>query len=440
MSNINGEKVDALKKLLKDIHSGADPRELRVKFKDLLTKVSPFEIPLIEQQLVREGIPVSDILGLCDLHVELFREALMSRELRDVPRGHPIDLLLRENNWILKQAEALGIYGQAIVNSDSIEKAEQYIKVISSILVELKKKIILHYRKIQMLIFPYLERMGITAVPRVLWGREDRVKVKIRELITELQKHREKPTLEGIREIGNRILELSREVSELVFRENKILYPAVHTLLPEGVWRVISEIGDKMGYIVDVGERDWKTNAEPIYPYEFELTITPELIEKLPEEFRSVALATLQVDSYRLKREGDLELETGFLTLQELEGIFRALPLEITFADTNDRIRFYSESDIAGGFIRTKTILGRRMPFCHPPRLENYVMLNVNALKKGDFPYREFWTKQGDRIIRVIISPVKDREGKLLGVIEVVEDLTHVIEKPDEIKKKIMVL
>uniref|UniRef100_A0A7J3KFX8 Histidine kinase n=1 Tax=Staphylothermus marinus TaxID=2280 RepID=A0A7J3KFX8_STAMA len=125
----------------------------------------------------------------------------------------------------------------------------------------------------------------------------------------------------------------------------------------------------------------------------------------------------------------------------EIDGLFRALPIEITYADLNDRVRFYTESDLMKkGFVRTKTILGRRLAYCHSPRLENYVMLNVNALKRGEFNYREFWTRLGDRIIRVIIAPVKDRNNSLLGVVEIVEDLTEVVENPAEIKKRIMVL
>lgn len=67
------DKVEVVKALLKELHRGASVEELKRKFRDVLASITPFEIPLIEQQLVREGIPISDILKLCDLHVELFR-------------------------------------------------------------------------------------------------------------------------------------------------------------------------------------------------------------------------------------------------------------------------------------------------------------------------------------------------------------------------------
>jgi len=83
------DKIRVLKDILKAIHSGASPNELKSRFREILASVSPLEILLVEQELVREGVPVNEILKLCDLHVELYREYLASRELLGVPRGHP---------------------------------------------------------------------------------------------------------------------------------------------------------------------------------------------------------------------------------------------------------------------------------------------------------------------------------------------------------------
>ena len=440
MSNINESKKEILKDVLRAIHSGISPSELKAKFRDVLANVSPIEIPLIEQELVKEGISVNDILKLCDLHVELFREYLASRELQGVPKGHPVDLLMRENEWILKQAEALGVYAQALLNSSSLDELKQYMRSIQLILRELRK-IRVHYRKVQMLIFPYLERRGIIAVPRVLWSREDRVITKLRQVALDLEKQGDNVDRNLVQQIVPRLMEVSSEIAELVFRENKILYPAVYALFSEGEWVAIAEIADEIGYIVEPGEKEWKPSSKPVYPYELEVTVTREQLDKLPPEFRNaIEQRGIQPESYQIRREGDIELETGYLTPVEIEGIFRSLPLELTYADTSDHVRFFSESEITGGFVRTKTILGRRIPFCHPPRLENYVMVNVEAIKKGQFKYREFWTRMGDRIIRVLIAPVKSRDGKLLGVLEIVEDLTEVVNNPEEIKRKIVVL
>ncbi|MEM4427636.1 MAG: PAS domain-containing protein, partial [Zestosphaera sp.] len=96
-------------------------------------------------------------------------------------------------------------------------------------------------------------------------------------------------------------------------------------------------------------------------------------------------------------------------------------------------------SKLSRGFVRTKTILGRRLLYCHPPRLEGMVRVNVERLKKGE-EYREYWTKQGDRIIRVLVVAVRSESGEYLGTLEIVEDLTEVVKNPDEVMKKLVVL
>ncbi|MEM3998904.1 MAG: histidine kinase, partial [Ignisphaera sp.] len=60
--------------------------------------------------------------------------------------------------------------------------------------------------------------------------------------------------------------------------------------------------------------------------------------------------------------------------------------------------------------------------------------------KAGKAEYREFWTRQGDRILRVLIVAVKNDRGEYLGTLEIVEDFTDVINNVEEIKKKIVVL
>ncbi|MEM2425175.1 MAG: PAS domain-containing protein, partial [Candidatus Bathyarchaeia archaeon] len=88
------------------------------------------------------------------------------------------------------------------------------------------------------------------------------------------------------------------------------------------------------------------------------------------------------------KSEGDLEFDTGFLSKDEVEAIFRHLPIELTYANANDRVVFFSKSVLRRGFARTKTIIGRRFGYCHPPRLENFIRNAVNELKSGKADFR----------------------------------------------------
>ncbi|MEM4913355.1 MAG: DUF438 domain-containing protein, partial [Desulfurococcaceae archaeon] len=258
------DKLEIIKNILKEVHKGARVVDLKEKYREVLAEISPLDIVLVEQMLVREGVSVEEILHLCDLHVELFREALQSRELLGLEKGHPLELLMRENEWILRRAELLGLYTEIAGTAASDEGILEVYGEVVKLLLDLKK-IRLHYRKIQMLIFPYLERMGVIPIPRVMWGREDSVIVKLRSLIQETEKALSERNTAKLRELTNSLRDLSKEIVDLVFRENKILYPAVHALLPEGAWTVVSEIADEIGYIVEKGETSWKPRAPPVY-------------------------------------------------------------------------------------------------------------------------------------------------------------------------------
>ncbi|MCC6055345.1 MAG: DUF438 domain-containing protein, partial [Desulfurococcaceae archaeon] len=123
-------KVELVKELLKAVHRGESVDELRKRYSGVLSQISPIEIPLIEQQLVKEGISIDDILKLCDLHVELFREFLKSRELNGVPKGHPVDLFMKENEWVLKQAEALALYASALASAAGEGSRKGYFEAV----------------------------------------------------------------------------------------------------------------------------------------------------------------------------------------------------------------------------------------------------------------------------------------------------------------------
>ncbi|MEM3894588.1 DUF438 domain-containing protein, partial [Thermofilum sp.] len=323
----NLEKIEALKRIIKLLHEGKSVQELKEQYSDLLRQVSPIEIPFLEQQLVREGlVTVNDILKLCDLHVELFRESLETRTLQGVPSGHPLDLLMKENDWIAKRAEILGMYASSLLAADQA-RAPGLLENINRILGDLKK-LRLHYRKLQMIVFPYLERRGIIAVPRVLWGREDQAIRKLRELSTEIDSKLKSKEALDYKNVAGRLLELSREIQDLAFREAKILFPALWALLGEGEWVAIHEIAGEFGYIVNADIHAWKPNVEPVLPYQIKPVITDEQLARVPEEFRQVVAEKLVPDDYQVNRDGDLNLSTGFLDKVELEGIFKALPLE----------------------------------------------------------------------------------------------------------------
>ena len=213
---------------------------------------------------------------MCDLHVEIFRKSLeKGLNADEIPPGHPLHTLILENRNIMKDSEALSIYAR------SIENSLENIKMLLKDLLLVGRT---HYNREEMLIFPYLERRGITAVPTVLWTKHDEIRYKIKHL-NNLIENFKNSELETIKK---QILEHSQLLGDMVYRENNILYPTLYTLLSEGEWRAIKEQEELFGYYKVVPKNDWKPDVKPVYPFEIDPNIPSEKLVNLPQGLKNM--------------------------------------------------------------------------------------------------------------------------------------------------------
>jgi len=405
-------KKEKLKKLLKLLHEGKDIEILKEEFKEVLRNLSPIEIPLVEQELLKEGISAKDIAKMCDLHVEIFRKSLeRSLNADEIPPGHPLHTLILENRNIMKDSEVLSIYAR------SIETSLENIKML---LKELLLVGMTHYNREEMLIFPYLERRGITAVPTVLWTKHDEIRYKIKHL-NNLIENFKNSELETIKK---QILELSQLLGDMVYRENNILYPTLYTLLSEGEWRAIKEQEELFGYYKVVPKNDWKPDVKPVYPFEIDPNIPPEKLVNLPQGLKNMIGENLKPDISNFVREDDIRLEEGYLSIEEINAIFKTIPIDITFIDKDDRVRFFSKGERI--FPRTSSILGRPVQLCHPPRSVHIVNKILEAFKNGRKNSAEFWINMGGKLIYIRYFPVFDDKGNYIGTIEITQDISSI--------------
>ncbi len=414
-------KLDQVREILKELHKGTEFEELKERFREVLKGVSPWEIPLVEQELVAQGVSPLEIASLCDLHVALFRESLLDTKLEGIEPGHPIDTFLRENEEILKDSEKLVLYANSLgkVEDEERERVFSRLRELASQLRGLKR----HFVRLQFLLFPYIERRGLTAVPRVLWTKQDQIMSKVRKINRLLAEPRLTDE-EYIKEVKALADELSKSLVDMVFRENKILYPTVVILLSDGEWSAIRLEEPEVGYYKIDPRVGW-TPVEPVYPYQVISEITEEQISQMPEEMKSVMSLMESKDTYVLTREDDLKLGNGYISLKELDALFRTLPFEITFVDANDRLRYYTSKEEMT-FYRSKTVLGRKVELCHPPGSVHIVKRIIEEFKAGKRDIAEFWINMRGRKIYISYIPVRDSEGNYLGTLEIVQDITDI--------------
>ena len=420
-------KKKLLKDIIKELHAGKSPEELKERFKGVLKNVSPIEIPLIEQELVKEGIKASEIAKLCDLHVLIFREAVQnSLKVDDLPDGHPLKNLALENENITKDAEMLGLYAATLDRVNDQKDIENILSTVKEIGKKIKGIYYTHYDREEMVIFPYIERRGLSAVAQVLWRKHDEIRIMIKKLQNLLKKIGSEDS-----ERINEIIKLSRELStalvDMVFRENNILYPTLKTLLSEGEWFAIKLQETQFGYYGIKPKDDWKPDAKPLYPNDLSNFTARDILSKIPdhmkEEFKKQNVE-LMPDSYQAKKEDDFSLNIGYLSPKLVELIFKHMPVDVTFIDENDRVKFYS-----GGkriFQRSPSIIGRPVQLCHPPKSVYIVNKILNTLKSGKKDKAEFWIQMGPQFVYITYYAIRDENGTYKGTLEVTQEVSRI--------------
>ncbi len=416
-------KKEKLKEMLKKLHSGEDEEKVKEEFKDVLRSISPLEIPLIEQELVKEGVTPREIAKMCDIHVEIFRESVKGaeKEIAEFPPGHPLRTLYEENVQIIKDAEILNLYASSLAKQEG-KVREQTLRTIEGIVRGIKAVGYTHYNREEMVVFPYLERRGLNAVPAVLWRKHDEIRAemnKLLRLIAEKKYHE-------VAELGQ---DLAAKLIDMVFRENNILYPTLRILLSEGEFAAIREQDDEIGYYKVKPGDGWKTEAKGIYPYEVRDEITPEKLMALPQHLiqemrKNMGGGNLRPDTKDLVRKGDLELEDGYLNPGEISAMLATMPADVTFIDSEDRVRFFSGGERI--FTRTRSVLGRLVQLCHPPKSVHIVNRILQAFKNGERDRAEFWIDMGGRKILIQYFAIRNAEGKYLGTLEFTQDITEI--------------
>ncbi|MBS7633473.1 DUF438 domain-containing protein [Candidatus Bathyarchaeota archaeon] len=393
---MNEEKKKILKEMIKQLHAGVSPEEVKEKFKKVLENTSSDEIAKIEQELIKEGMRREELGKLCDVHLAVFREQLGKQSFQ-LPLWHPINILMKEHEALTQRSQRLGII------SSLFEPACDYVHV-NDALTELQgivKEFVdseKHYLREENVLFPLLEKHGITEPPAIMWMEHDR----IREQKKKLNNLVENWNSTGFYDFKAQLSEIATNLCEMLsshfFKENNILFPAGLKTITNQEWVDARKEFDEIGYC----------------------SVTPsDVITAKP-----TAEGTRKLET-PASAEGVLQFETGTLSVEEAEAILDTLPIDISFVDANDAVKYFNKAE-RRIFVRTKAVLGRKVQMCHPQKSVHIVNEILDAFRKGEKNTAEFWITMGGRLVHIRYFAVKNREGKYLGTMEVTQDLTDI--------------
>jgi DUF438 domain-containing protein len=379
---IGSERKQALKELIRRAHAGEDVEALKREFAGSLGDLTPVEIAQLEQELIREGISREEIASLCDVHLAVFRESLEEVEPL-APPGHPIHILMEEHRRLLEASEELREAAREYADTGS----EEALSRVKQRLDELVEKGGAHYLREENVLFPALERHGIEEPPAVLWMDHDH----IRSLEKELRRLVDSGE-------ASRLVQFSRALSDAMMahfqREAKILYPAALEVIGESEWRSLREAFDEIGGYFRLSPPPWREGTA----------------ERAPSAPR---------------QGGEVDLGTGSLSADQLRGMLDALPVDITFVDAADRVKYFNKASDRV-FVRSKAIIGRSVQNCHPPKSVHIVNRILEEFKAGIRDQAEFWIQMGDRFVYIRYFPVRGESGEYLGTLEVTQDVSRI--------------
>ena len=372
-----------LKELITQLHDGKSVEEVKGRFAAVFGGVSAEEIAQAEQALVANGLPVSEIQRLCDVHAAVFKGSIeeihQPSDPSEIP-GHPANTLKRENRAIEKLI--------AEIREEIARSGGSDGKTALGRLAEIDR----HYLKKENLLFPYLEQYGITAPPKVMWGVDDEIRAKLKEINAQLK-------TADLSHLKGPIEELFAKISEMIFKEENIMLPMLLENLTQDEWKRIAEESGELGYCLIDRVPDWSPASK-----------------KEDETVRQEKAAP-----------GVITLPTGVLRTEELVRVLDTLPIDITFVDKDDTVKYFSQG-AERVFPRTKAIIGRKVSNCHPPASVHIVEKLVEDFKTGRKESEDFWIDMGEKYILIRYFAVRSEKGEYLGVLEVTQNIRPIQE------------
>jgi DUF438 domain-containing protein len=427
------ERSEGLKEIVRDLHEGSDIRAVRRRFAELIRNVGPEEIAEMEQALIAEGVPVEQVQQVCDIHVQVFEDALSRKKKSRTLPGHPVHTFMEENRRARKILRRLRPLLRQVPRGARGAELERELEEL--------KKIDLHYQRKENQLFPLLERTGFTGPSKVMWGKHDEIRAELRSLE---KAYREKDW-KRFASAGRSVI---RAIRRMMFMEERILFPTALRKLDDSAWAEIRSGEGDIGYAwVDPGNL-WDPSVVRA------AAAAREAAQNLGRGGAVAGAGGPPVPAGggntagegttaggagpaggaggpdsgaagAVTRGADIPLDVGRLSPGQVNLMLENLPVDVTYVDENDRVRYYSQGR-ERIFPRSPAVIGREVQNCHPPASVHVVQKILDSFRRGEKDTAEFWLTLGERFIHIRYFALYAQDGAYKGVLEVSQDVTEI--------------
>lgn len=397
MIKIDRKKIEHLIAFSTGMMSGGDGKELIEKHKEALQGITPYDMLYLEEYQMQMGVTVAEIKRDINKILNVLYEYLKEYEWERPEEGTFLYYLMLENRAFEFRLNSM----KKILKSYKGRELNELASLKADILPHLESFALFepHYIKKENILFPFLEQHWKEYKPlRVMWSLHDDLRRMIKELIG-IAKSSESDWMTLNRAIGNYYF----GAFGMIQKEEIIVYPIASGTIPK---------------------EDWAEMNRQSFEYSFPFIDTPKL--KKEEENKKGQKENLQDN-----RQDNLNNLSNPLDplaeafLQRATMLFDSLPLDITYVDENDKVRYFNRAKDRF-FPRSPAVIGRDVSNCHPPESIHVVEEIVRKFRSGERDDAEFWITLRGKFIHIRYFAVRDEEGEYKGVLEVSQDVTEI--------------
>ncbi len=393
-------KVDYLTDIIRQMCAGNNPEKEIQQFTDNCESITGDEVTAVFNQLSQENIRYENNDQVINFYHTVIDEKIAAHSLNRFAPGHPVRVYLEENRMqrrLFKEASQL----------DPRQDKEQFLTLFNKICT-----VELHFVRKENQLFPMLEKHGWDSPSKNMWAFHDDIRA-------ELKKVRQALEADDLDLVVKAFPYVVSEMQRLMGVEEERLLPNAMNMLEESEWEDMRLGDEEIGWMLDKTPPPYPAVTEEPEPEPEEIVVKeapkPRRMKSTPKRKKELPLSIENADHF----------DEGYLTPEQVNFIFKFLPVDITYVNEDDRVVFYNRGDDRV-FPRSANIIGREVKLCHPPKSVDQVLRILEEFKKGTKDHADFWINMRGRFIHIRYFAVRDEQKNYRGVIEMSQDVTEI--------------
>jgi DUF438 domain-containing protein len=351
-------------------------------YQQIIEQTRPFDVILVVDRLVQLQVPMPELKKGINKAMNLINKSLQEFPYQQPHPGSFLDTLIQNNRQIEQRLKNIRPDLKQINQEPGNSLVRENLQAKLTDLTQIN----LYYQIKENVLFPAIEKyMPDYRCLSVMWSFHDDIRRNLKEAIRLL----DDPDFD-LKKFNRLAGDLFFNIYAIKFREERILFPVISEIISEETLDSLLDDALEIGFPFFQHERQIEKAVRP-----------------------------------GIRFADEVNLKTGCLSAEQIMLIFNHLPVDITYVDENNRVKYFSTPE-KRIFRRTNSIIGRDVKNCHPHESVHVVEQIVEAFRKGEKNQASFWIQMKNEMVLIQYFAVRDEADNYRGVIEVSQEISEI--------------